>query len=80
MYQAEYSNNNRFLQKIYFYAVDRFPSDCKHERVVESEDMSGLVLESGIFDVLLEHVRFDVPESLVLNHAKDGWPSADLTT
>lgn len=28
--------------------------------------MSGLVLESGIFDVLLEHVRFDVPESLVL--------------
>lgn len=40
--------------------------------MVESEDMSGLVLESGIFDALLEHVRFDVPESLVLNPAKDG--------
>jgi len=36
--------------------------------VAESEDVPGLVLESGSFDALLERVRFAVPELLALNH------------
>ncbi|MCI8656556.1 MAG: DUF1902 domain-containing protein [Oscillospiraceae bacterium] len=38
--------------------------------IVESDDVPGLVLESGSFDALLERVRFAVPELLALNHAK----------
>ena len=34
-----------------------------------SDDVPGLVLESGSFDALLERVRFAVPELLALNHA-----------
>ena len=36
----------------------------------ESDDVPGLVLESGSFDALLERVRFAVPELLSLNHSK----------
>lgn len=36
--------------------------------IAESEDIPGLVLESGSFDALLERVRFAVPELLALNH------------
>lgn len=36
--------------------------------IAESEDIPGLVLESGSFDALLERVRFAVPELLTLNH------------
>ncbi len=32
-----------------------------------SDDVPGLVLESGSFDALLERVRFTVPELLELN-------------
>lgn len=32
-----------------------------------SEDIPGLILESGSFDALLERVRFAVPELLELN-------------
>lgn len=32
-----------------------------------SEDIPGLVLESGSLDVLMERIRFAVPELLVLN-------------
>ena len=38
--------------------------------IAESEDVPGLVLESGSFDALLERVRFAVPELLALNHAE----------
>jgi len=35
--------------------------------VATSEDVPGLVLESGSFDALVERVRFAVPELLQLN-------------
>lgn len=35
--------------------------------VATSDDIPGLVLESGSFDALLERVRFAVPELLQLN-------------
>lgn len=39
--------------------------------VATSEDIPGLVLESGSFDALLERVRFAAPELLELNNAKN---------
>lgn len=36
-----------------------------------SEDIPGLVLESGSFDALLERTRFAVPELLELNSSGD---------
>lgn len=36
--------------------------------VAESDDVPGLVLESGSFDALIERVRFAVPELLELNN------------
>ncbi len=38
--------------------------------VATSEDIPGLVLESGSFDALLERVRFAAPELLELNSAE----------
>lgn len=38
--------------------------------IATSNDIPGLVLESGSFDALLERVRFAVPELLALNRAK----------
>ena len=35
--------------------------------IAQSDDVPGLVLESGSFDALLERVRFAVPELLDLN-------------
>lgn len=35
--------------------------------VAESDDVPGLVMESGSFDALLERVRFAIPELLALN-------------
>ena len=37
--------------------------------IAESDDVPGLVLESGSFDALIERVRFAVPELLTLNGA-----------
>ena len=37
--------------------------------IAESDDVPGLVLESGSFDALVERVRFAVPELLELNTA-----------
>ncbi len=34
--------------------------------IAESDDVPGLVLESGSFDALIERVRFTVPELLEL--------------
>lgn len=36
--------------------------------VATSDDIPGLVLESGSFDALIERVRFAAPELLKLNH------------
>ncbi len=36
--------------------------------IATSEDVTGLVLESGSVDALIERVRFAVPELLALNH------------
>ena len=36
--------------------------------IAQSEDIPGLVLESGSFDALIERVRFAVPELLELNN------------
>lgn len=38
--------------------------------VATSDDIPGLVLESGSFDALLERVRFAAPELLKLNNGK----------
>lgn len=35
--------------------------------IATSEDVEGLVLESGSFDALLERVRYAIPELLELN-------------
>lgn len=35
--------------------------------IAESDDVPGLVLESGSFDALIERVRFTAPELLELN-------------
>jgi|GluameStandDraft_1065615.scaffolds.fasta_scaffold124903_1 hypothetical protein len=38
--------------------------------IATSDDIPGLVLESGSYDALLERVRFAVPELLALNSPK----------
>ena len=38
--------------------------------VATSEDISGLVLESGSFDALLERVKYAIPELIELNGQK----------
>lgn len=45
--------------------------------IATSENIPGLVLESGSFDALLERVRFAVPELLELNRTEI--PLLDLT-
>jgi len=40
--------------------------------VAESEDVPGLVLESGSFDALVERLRYAVPEMLELNGVEKG--------
>lgn len=40
--------------------------------VAESEDVPGLVLESGSFDALVERLRYAVPEMLELNGGTRG--------
>lgn len=39
--------------------------------IATSNDIPGLVLESGSFDALLERTRFAVPELISLNSPKD---------
>ena len=36
--------------------------------IATSQDVPGLVLESGSFDALLERVRYAIPELIELNH------------
>ncbi len=42
--------------------------------IAQSDDVPGLVLESGSFDALLERVRFAVPELLQLNKSTSPLP------
>ena len=45
--------------------------------IATSNDVPGLVLESGSFDALIERVRYAVPELLELNHETQ--PVIDMT-
>ncbi len=38
--------------------------------VATSDEIPGLVLESGSFDALIERLRYAVPELLALNHVQ----------
>lgn len=38
--------------------------------IATSDDVPGLVMESGSFDALVERVRFAIPELLELNSVK----------
>lgn len=38
--------------------------------IATSDDVPGLVLESGSFDALLERTRYAIPELLILNNAE----------
>ncbi len=40
--------------------------------VAESDDVPGLVLESGSMDALIERLRYAVPELLALNGKESG--------
>lgn len=40
--------------------------------IAESDDVPGLVLESGSFDALIERLRYTVPEMLELNGGAKG--------
>ncbi len=51
------------------YTVNLIWDDEAQVWVATSEDIPGLVLESGSFDALLERIRFAVPELLELNKA-----------
>lgn len=39
--------------------------------IATSDDIPGLVLESGSFDALLERIRFAAPELIALNAPKE---------
>lgn len=41
--------------------------------IATSNDISGIVLESGSFDALLERTRFAVPDLLSLNASDPEW-------
>lgn len=47
--------------------------------IATSDDIPGLVLESGSFDALLERVRLAAPELLSLNHSKPPYTLAFLS-
>ncbi len=49
------------------YTINLIWDDEAQVWIATSDDIPGLVLESGSFDALLERVRFAVPELLELN-------------
>ena len=59
------------------YIINLTWDDEENVWIAQSDDIPGLVLESGSFDALLERVRFAVPELLQLNC--DVKPSPILT-
>lgn len=46
----------------------------KKKKHKTSEDLQGLVLESGSLDALIERVRFAIPDLLSLNHHSNDIP------
>lgn len=56
------------------YVVNLFWDDEANVWIATSDDIPGLVLESGSFDALLERVRFAAPELLELNGASQPQP------
>lgn len=48
--------------------------------VAQSDDIPGLVLESGSFDALIERVRFAVPELLDLNNGTNLSPTVTFVS
>jgi len=52
------------------YIVDLIWDDEASVWVATSDDIAGLVLESGSLDALIERVRFAAPELLELNATK----------
>ncbi len=54
-------------KKIVEYIVDLVWDSDAAVWVATSEDIPGLVLESGSLDALMERVRFAIPELLALN-------------
>jgi len=48
--------------------------------VAQSDDIPGLVLESGSFDALIERVRFTVPELLNLNNGTNLSPTVTFVS
>ena len=51
------------------YTVNLVWDDDAAVWIATSEDIPGLVLESGSFDALLERVRFAAPELIALNRS-----------
>lgn len=49
------------------YTIDLIWDNDAQVCVATSEDIPGLVLESGSFDALIERLRYAVPELLELN-------------
>lgn len=49
------------------YTINFVWDDEANVWIATSEDIPGLVLESGSFDALVERVRFAVPELIELN-------------
>ena len=43
--------------------------------VAQSDDIPGLILESGSFDALIERVRFAIPELIELNKTENLSPT-----
>lgn len=52
------------------YTVNFTWDDEANVWIATSDDIPGLVLESGSFDALLERTRFAIPELLTLNNPK----------
>lgn len=49
------------------YVIDFIWDDEANVWIAQSEDVPGLVLESGSYDALVERVKYAVPELLSLN-------------
>ena len=62
------------------YVVKFVWDDDANVWIATSNDIPGLILESGSFDALLERVRFAVPELLSLNGISDSTLSLEFVS
>lgn len=53
------------------YVINFFWDSDANVWIATSDDVPGLVLESGSFDALLERTRMTIPELLALNLSED---------